>query len=228
MYKDIKLVDIFIDKNKDTLTLYRYIEDEIAMINDSMNNIFINGIKNTHEITFSNERASAIEQMKPLIDALKKQNRVVVNMVDELIRNDDNKTSKFHTIATTTYSVLMNELCKTMDRLNDAMEKIKYYMVGYSVSDIRDAKNTLAQIYSTAKRYSYVDLHTIILVVYQTYEKFIFDFVDIEYFKEPETPDFAALLKDFLVSYRNLLSNIRNGLSIQIRIPDEDSDNKEN
>lgn len=228
MYKDIKLVDIFIDKNKDTLTLYRYIEDEIAMINDSMNNIFINGIKNTHEITFSNERASAIEQMKPLIDALKKQNRVVVNMVDELIRNDDNKTSKFHTIATTTYSVLMNELCKTMDRLNDAMEKIKYYMVGYSVSDIRDVKNTLAQIYSTAKRYSYVDLHTIMLVVYQTYEKFIFDFADIEYFKEPETPDFAALLKDFLASYRNLLSNIRNGLSIQISIPDEDSDNKEN
>ena len=228
MYKDIKLVDIFIDKNKDTLTLYRYIEDEIAMINDAMSDIFINGIKNTHEINFSNERASAIEQMKPLIDVLKKQNRVVVNMVDELIRNDDNKTSKFHTIATTTYSVLMNELCKTMDRLNDAMEKIKYYMVGYRVSYIRDAKNTLAQIYSTAKRYSYVDLHTIMLVVYQTYEKFIFDFADIEYFKEPETPDFAALLKDFLASYRNLLSNIRNSLSIQISIPDEDSDNKEN
>lgn len=227
MYKDIKLVDIFIDKNEDSLTLYRYVEDEIAMINDAMNNIFINGIKNTHEINFSNERAIAIEQMKPPIDALKKHNRFVVIMVDELIRNNDNKASKFQTIATTTYSVLMNEICKTMDRLNDAMEKIKYYMVGYSVSDIRNAKNTLAQIYS-AKNYSYVDLHTIIWVIYKTYTEFIFDFADIEYFKEPETPDFAALLKDFLVSYRNLLINIRNDLSIQIKIPDEDSDNKEN
>ena len=227
MYKEIKLNDIMIE-NEDTLRLYRNIDDEIVKINKCMDHIFINGIKNTHEINFSNERASAIEQMKPLINVLKKQNRFVVNMVDELIRNDDNRTSKFHTRATTTYSVLMNELCKTMDRLNDAMGKIKYYMVGYRVSYIRDAKNTLAQIYSTAKEYSYVNLHAIMLVVYQTYEKFIFDFADIEYFKEPETPDFAALLKDFLVSYRNLLINIRNDLSIQISIPDEDSDNKEN
>ena len=64
--------------------------------------------------------------------------------------------------------------------------------------------------------------------IYHAYNDFILTRGSEEYFKNPETPDLIALLKDFLVSYRNLLMDVKFGFSIQIRIPDKNADNKEN
>lgn len=224
MYKDIKLNDIMIE-NEDNLRLYRNIDDEIVKINKCMDHIFINGLTDMH----TSPRSYVVYRLEEMIAYLRNYNKDVCSEIYKFVKAKDPKAVAFYNgVSAVAYTTLKNELSAFIEKIDGAIKTIEYYGIG-GAHDISHNLYEAKKIYAIGgKDIESIAITTVMEFIYHAYNDFILTRGSEEYFKNPETPDLIALLKDFLVSYRNLLINIRNDLSIQIKIPDEDSDNKEN
>lgn len=224
MYKEIKLVDVIVG-NENTLRLYTSIDDEIVKINKCLEYIFINGLEDMH----ASPRSYIVYRLKEMLAYLKNYNKYVCYEIYKFVKDKDPRASTFYNgILTVTYTTLKNELFTFIKKMNATIKTIEYY----NMRNTYDLNRSLCEskdIYRiSGKGIEFIDINIAMTFIYRAYTDFILIHMHEEYFTNPETPDLLALLKDFLASYRNLLINIRNGLSIQISIPDEDSDNKEN
>lgn len=224
MYKDIKLNDIMIE-NEDKFRLYRNIDDEIVKINKCMDHIFINGLTDMH----TSPRSYVVYRLEEMIAYLKNYNKDVCSEIYKFVKAKDPRAVAFYNgVSAVTYTTLKNELSAFIDKIDGAIKTIEYYGIGgaYDISrNLYEAK----KIYAIGgKDIESIGITTVMEFIYHAYNDFILTRGSEEYLKNPETPDLIVLLKDFLVSYRNLLMGVKFGLSIQIRIPGKNADNKEN
>ena len=224
MYKDIKLHDIMIG-NEDKLGLYRNIDDEIVKMNKCMDHIFINGLTDMH----TSPRSYVVYRLEEMISYLKNYNKDVCSEIYKFIKTKDPKAVAFYNgVLAVTYTTLKNELSTFIENIDGAIKTIEYYGIG-GLYDISHILYEAKEIYTNSgKDLESINITTAMEFIYHVYNDFILIRGSEDYLKNPETPDLIVLLKDFLVSYRNLLMDVRSGLSIQIRIPGKNADNKEN
>ena len=224
MYKEIKLVDVMVG-NEDTVRLYRSIDDEIVKINKCLDYIFINGLEDMH----ASPRSYIVYRLEEMLAYLKNYNKDVCYEIYKFVKDRDPRAATFYNgILTVTYTTLKSELSTFIKKMNATIKTINYYnMRGtYDLSHCLYEAESIYKI--SGKDIESIGISTAMTFIYRAYKDFILIHMHEEYFTNPETPDLIVLLKDFLVSYRNLLMDVRSGLSIQIRIPGKNADNKEN
>lgn len=224
MYKEIKLVDVMVG-NEDTVRLYRSIDDEIVKINKCLDYIFINGLEDMH----ASPRSYIVYRLEEMLAYLKNYNKDVCYEIYKFVKDKDPRASTFYNgILTVTYTTLKSELSTFIEKMNDTIKTIEYYNMR-NTYDLSRYLYEAKDIYTiSGKGIEFIDISTAMTFIYRAYNDFILIHMHEEYFTNPETPDLLALLKDFLIQYKALLIDIRNGIYVQVFLPDIDLDNKEN
>lgn len=215
MYKEVKLADIIIG-SEDTIKLYNSIDNEIIKINKSMDYIFINGLEAMH----ASPKNYIVYRLEEMLEYFKNGNKDLYDTVYELVKNGDQKAVEFYNgILNTTYITLKHEISIFIQKLNNAIKTLKVYNI--DTYDIERVHRKMDEIYKIGKGdIQPMRVTTIINFAYWVYNDFILQYCTEDYFKNPETIDLLAILKNLLVQYRNLLMDIRDSISIRVSLPD--------